>query len=447
MPSKPLQPEDPRLTAFLLGELPADEAAAIERAVAADPALALSIKELESVQRLLSNSLAPDTARLLPRQREAILRAARHADEGGKIVPLPSQRRSAKSILIPLAAAAMITLAVFLVLRLPSGPPPTAKNTPPPKESPAVLPLEVALLPAPGPEDHGSSPSDARPTAASDLEKSATTQSTALRENPDSFLRNVAERLAASPLPDEKLLPRLQPRSPVIATDHPMLPLPVHVGNASLGWISRSVRDAHKRPPTAAVRLEEMLNHFALRPAGATAIAQGVTLSTEIMSCPWKPSSSLLLVSFRGHKETARDLKANFCANPSAIRRYRLLGFSPVVGISASPLPAQLPAQGVTTLVVEVEPTGTSNQFGTIEWLVSGKVSPSLALVRQAESEPSDDARFAALVCTYALWLTGEAPGLIDADLVSALSRECSAEGMVADRADFLTLVEQSLNL
>jgi negative regulator of sigma E activity len=447
MPSKPIQPEDPRLSAFLLGELPSDEAAAIERAVAADPALALSLKELESVQRLLSNTFAPETACLHPRQREAILRAARHADEGGKIIPLPSQRSSRKSILIPLAAAAMITLAVFLVLRLPAGPPPTAQKPSLPNEPPAILPLEVALLPAPGPADNGSSPSDARPTAASGLEKSAATQSAALIENSELFLRTVAERLAASPVPDEKVLPPLQPRAPVYAADHPMLPLPVHVGRASLGWISHSVRNAHQRPPAAAVRLEEMLNHFALRPAGATAFAQGVTLSTEIISCPWKPSSSLLLVSFRGHKDAARDLKANFCANPSAIRRYRLLGFSPVVGISAGPLPARLPAQSVTTLVVEVEPTGTSNQFGSIEWLVSGKASPSLVLSRQAESEPSDDARFAALVCTYALWLTGEAAGLIDTELVAALARECAAEGIGADRVDFLTLVEQSLNL
>lgn len=447
MPSTPIQPEDPRLSAFLLGELPADEAAAIERAIAADPALALSVKELESIQRLLSNTLAPDTACLLPRQREAILRAARHADAGEKIVPLPSQRRSTKSVLVPLAAAALITLAVFLVLRLPASPPPTAQNPPAPKESAAPLPLEVALLPAPGPEDHGSNGSDARPTATSDLQKSISTQSAALRENSDDFLHKVAERLAETPIPDEQALPRLQPRAPVLAADQPLLPLPIHVGRASLGWISHSIRASHKRPPAAAVRLEEMLNHFTLRPTGATAISQGVTLSTEIMSCPWKPSSSLLLVSFRGHKEAARDVKANFCANPEAIRRYRLLGFAPIPGISSGPLPARLPAQSLITLAIELEPTGTSNQFGTIEWLISGKVSPPLDLSRKADSEPSDDARFAALVCTYALWLSGEASGLIDTDLLSALARECAAEGMGTDRVDFLNLIDESLNL
>jgi hypothetical protein len=442
-----LHPEDPRLTAFLLGELPADEAAAVERAVAADPALALSLKELENVQKLLSNTLAPDTACLLPRQRDAILRAARHADEGGKIVPLPSQRRSAKSILIPLAAAALITLAVFLILRLPAGPPPSVNKPPSGGEESGELPLQVALLPAPGPVDSGSAPADARPTAASDLANSAAAQSAGLRENSDAFLQKVADRLAKIPLPDEKSLPPLRPRAPVNAAEHPLLALPVLAGRSSLGWVAHSIRDQHKRPPTSAVRLEEMLNQFTLRPAGAAAIAQGVTLSTETMSCPWKPSSTLLLVSFRGHKDAARDINASFRADPAATRRYRLLGFSPVTGILTGPLPTRLPAQGISTLVIEIEPTGTSSTPGSIEWAVSGQAAPPVLLTRQADAEPSDDARFAALVCTYALWLSGDSSSLIDTDLVSALARECAAEGMVADRVDFLNLIDQSLNL
>lgn len=442
-----LHPEDPRLTAFLLGELPADEAAAIERAVAADPALAISLKELENIQRLLSNTLAPETACLLPRQRDAILRAARHADDGGKIVPLPSQRRSAKSILIPLAAAALITLAVFLILRLPAGPPPLADKPPAKEETSGILPLEIALLPAPGPLDSGSAPSDARPTAASDLAKSAAAHSAALREDSEAFLSKVAERLAKTPLPDEKSLPPLRPRSPVNAADYPLLPLPLLAGRSSLGWVAQSIREQHKRPPAAAVRLEEMLNRFTLRPAGAAALAQGVTLSTETLSCPWKPSSTLLLVSFRGHKDAAREVSASFHADPAATRRYRLLGFSSVVGVPTAPLPTRLPAQGITTLAIEIEPTGTSNNLGAIEWAVSGQAAPPVTLSRQPDAEPSDDARFAALVCTYSLWLSGDSSGLIDTDLVSALARECAAEGMVAERVDFLNLIDQSLNL
>ena len=74
-----LDPEDPQLSAYLLGELSAEDASAVERAAAADPALGLALRELESTHRLLANTLAPGSATLLPRQRETIRRAARVA--------------------------------------------------------------------------------------------------------------------------------------------------------------------------------------------------------------------------------------------------------------------------------------------------------------------------------------------------------------------------------
>jgi hypothetical protein len=443
-----LQPDDPRLSAYLLGELPADEAAAVERAVAADPALGLAMRELESVQRLLTNTLSPGAATLLPMQRENILRAARHADESGKIVLLSSRRSLVKTLLIPLAAAAMITLAVFILLQLPGGRDLNASN--PSKDSvpPGTLPLEVALLPAPGPPD-ASNPgtTEARPTASSNLSKAAAARSDALQENGDLFLRKVAERLAQIPPPTEKELPPLVHRGSVIAAEQASLPLPVHTGRSSLAWITRSIREDHKRPPANAVRLEEVLNQFTLRPAGAAAIAQGVTLSTETVVCPWKPSATLLLVSFRGANDANCDVTATFQASPTAVQRFRLLGFSPVPGLPPGPLPTRLPAKTITSLVIEIEPSTPAGDLGTIEWSVNGQQAAPVLIARQGDAEPSDDIRFAALVCTYAQWLVGQPSGLIDADLLAALARENATESLAADRIDFLNLIDQSLNL
>jgi negative regulator of sigma E activity len=444
-----LHPEDPRLTAYLLGELPADEASAVERAVAADPAMGLALRELENTQRLLTNTLSPGSARLLPLQREHILRAARHADESGKITTLASRRRPLQSLLIPLAAAAMIALAIVVLVQLPAGNNHSAA-TPRPADADlsGKLPLEVALLPAPGPADaSGSGASEARPTASSDLAKSAAARSTALQENGDLFLRKVAERLSESPAPAATDFPKLRPRGSVAAAGNPSLALPVHTGRASLGWISRSIRQDKKRPPANAVRLEEILNDFALRPAGAAAISQGVTLSTEAVSCPWKPSATLLLVSFRGAGDTAREVAATFLANTANVRQYRLLGFAPVAGLAPGPLPSRLPAKSVTTLAVEIEPSTATGDLGTIQWSVNGQPAAPVALARHGGTEPSDDARFATLVCTYAQWLTGEPSGLIDADLLAALARETASEALPADRIDFLNLIDQSLNL
>ena len=70
-----LHPDDPRLSAWVLGELPADEAAEVARAVAADPALQAAAGELRGVCDFLDGTFAAPVLR--PEQREAVRRAGR----------------------------------------------------------------------------------------------------------------------------------------------------------------------------------------------------------------------------------------------------------------------------------------------------------------------------------------------------------------------------------
>jgi hypothetical protein len=442
-----LHPEDPRLTALLMGELSADEATAVRHAVAADPALGLALRELESMQEFLTDTLAPKNLSLLPRQRDAILQAARHADSSGKVIPLQSQRKSLKPLLIPLAAAAVILPLIFLLSQFPGEVQPTVADAPAPEPvPPAELPLEVALFPAPGPADAVTgATATARPTASAGLVRTSQARAAAMEENGDLFLRKVAERLAAAPPPQPEQLPLMRPRRPVIAADQPELQLPVHAGRASLDWVTRSIREDRKRPPVEAVRLEEILNHFTLRPAGPTAIARGVTLSTELIACPWRPSSLLLIVSFRGAANETRNISARLQANPAATQRYRLLGFANIPGLPPGPLPTRLPPANITSLAIEIEPSNPTEVLGTIHWTVDGEAAPPVPIQHQSDAEPSDDARFAALICTYAQWLTDELPGAIDTDLLAALARENVSDSLTADRTDFLNLIDQSL--
>ena len=64
-----LEPNDPRLSTWVLGELPADEAEEVARAVNADPALQAAAAELRAVGEFLSGTLAASSLR--PDQREA----------------------------------------------------------------------------------------------------------------------------------------------------------------------------------------------------------------------------------------------------------------------------------------------------------------------------------------------------------------------------------------
>jgi hypothetical protein len=141
------------------------------------------------------------------------------------------------------------------------------------------------------------------------------------------------------------------------------------------------------------------------------------------------------------------EIKITFHPDSANIFRCRLLGFHPIEGRTPGSLPATLPANAVTTLALVIEPSAPAGNFGSLEWSTDDKSAPAIALVRKNDAEPSDDARFAALVCTYAEWLAGGQNGVIDAEIVAALAREIASTTLVADRADFLTLIDRSLHL
>lgn len=421
-----LHPEDPRLTAHVLGELGQEEAAAVEQAAAADPALQAEISEIRAVQRTLAQRLATGPEKLLPSQRENIRRSAREAAAAGKVISFSSLKEKLQPWLIPMAAASVLAIATTILLRMPQPPekPEVAAEKP-------AAPAVPSKLPAPGPAH-----------AASQAAVPADTHA-----DPE--------------------LPALVRRGSVKASEFPTLDLPVQTGKSSLEWISKAILQERKRPPHNAVRPEEILNSFQFRLTGTTSIARdrdqadwhpdqrdsGVsahiaTLSTEMIACPWKPSATLLLISVRGNPSKDSEIRISYQSNPGNVFRYRLIGFAPVEGAATSDkLPGKLSANSSTTLAIEIEPSKPGSELGSLVWSADGKPAPAIPLLHKSDAEPSNDARFAALVCTYAQWLAGEQSGTIDADIVSGLAREIASSDLPADRSEFLNLIDRSLNL
>jgi hypothetical protein len=94
-----------------------------------------------------------------------------------------------------------------------------------------------------------------------------------------------------------------------------------------------------------------------------------------------------------------------------------------------------------------MEASGNDPRLGELIWTVDGTEAPAISLIRNEENEPSDDARFAALICGFGLWLRGEEKPAVDDLLVLGLAREVAAESLVADRYDFLNLVDQAVKI
>ncbi len=423
-----IPPEDPRLTDYVLGELGTEDAAAVARAAAENPAIQAKIEETRAIQHFLTDRLALPADKLLPQQRENVRRSAREADRAGKTISFASFSAALKPWLIPAAAAAVLALATTILIRMTGDKPgPVAAKTP----APAVItPITAAVDPI---------PAAATPIAA-------------------------APAIIPPPAP-APILPAAVPHGSVAVAVAPVLRLPIFTGKSDLESLSKTIRAAKLLPTPSSVRLEEILNGFPLRLNGVTAIARGAaniwhpdnrdsgmsahvaTLSTEMIACPWKPSATLLFISLRGNARSASDVRISYHANPGGVARYRLLGFAPAAGPTAAHLPAKLAENSTTTLAIEIESSKPGGDLGTLEWSTDDQAAPTISLVCKRDAGPSDDARFAALVCTYAQWLAGEQTGIINADILSALAREIASPTLPADRAGFLELIEMSLHL
>jgi hypothetical protein len=441
-----LHPEDPRLTAYLLGELSPDEAAAVEHAAGADAAVRSALDETYKLQRVLMSALAPASTALLPRQRETIRRALRESANAGETIPFPVRKKSLPSFIVPLGIAAAAVFVSWLALRKPT---PDAAITPTAAadEPSSSLPYAVAILPARGPKPAGiSSPLNSAATKTQ-LSIHARALDTVLKNASSETLDRVARQLADAPLPDNSTLPELLPRDSVSTAISCQLELPVLAGRGSLGWIYKSVRDQRVRPSANFVRLEEILNAFDLRPSGTAAITKGASLSAESLACPWKPSATLLMIHFQGASDGPREVSAVLDLDPTAVATYRLLGFSPVRGLENGDMPSRLPAKTGTTLLVEIEPRANASLLGNIHWKVQQTDAAPVQILRKPEVEPSNDARFATLLAAYSLWLTHDQPDQIDTDVVSGLARECAASDLPLDRSELLILIGKTIEL
>lgn len=401
-----LHPEDPRITSFLLGELSDQDAEIVAAAIRDDPALQAACAEIESLRDTMRTTLERPRETLDESRREQILAAAREADRENRSLPIIRLRR----VVLPAAAAAVVAIAAWFAWN-------RAHETSP--RSAADAATDASETPA-------------RPSAPAD---------------PVAFpaIAGLAEF-----------------RNP---SGSPMLDLPVIGRTSGLQPIARSIREDHLMPQPAAVRVSSLLNSFPLHPEGATVVTRfpvnhwhpdnrsptvtthAATVATEVMACPWKPSALLLFVSFGGNSNVDCELRASFHASPSEVRRYRLLE-NPTPDPATAPAPtSRLHAGNSSLLAIEIEPAGTATDLGSIVWSVNGRPATTVPVTFDPSREPSDDARFGALLCSFAMWAGKNPDRNVDDEVVAALAREIAAENLPVERADFLILVDQSLNL
>lgn len=374
-----LNPDDPRLAAYLLGELNAEEAAEVHRAAVADPAIQVSLNELQKTMSFLSGTLGGlGDHRLLPAQRQQVLRAGREAEQEGKVVELPSAKRSARPWLTGLAAAAAVTIAAVVLNRM-GGERGTGVGS--------EWADEISLLPMPG------------PTAGEGMTMpgkgsfSETEMARQMESRGSQFLGEVARKLEQVRLPEADQLPQTKPLAGFSKAEE--LRLPVVLGSSSPAWVNRWMQERQEFPPKRLVRVEEFINAVSLRTSDEI---EGLRYAIQVMVSPWNPGSRLVALQLEAGGTEIRDLEIRSVESSPR----RVLGsFS---RRSDAELPTLLPPQRSTLVMLEVE--GETGSLGAIEIRLGGELIT--ILVSPESDEPSPGMARAVAMAAYALWLRGE---------------------------------------
>lgn len=359
MNPKTLSPEDPKLTAYALGELDADDCAAVEAALRNDPAAQAAVEEIRALSSRLEDALANEP---IEPATPFVAEPAPLSERPGKVVAFPyywvsglaaacfavllvlrptpteTAREAVAQAPVPAKRAAPATAApetrlvepglaadIAKARRLPSdslpeiNPAPAqtdglqlgrsvaanAAGVPVGPEIDAAAPVREPLLGTAEPAARVAGSREAR-TAFDGLPSAVLTDSRA-----DSMARRNAayspsldfaqNRPAEAPMVyNGAVVPSPSARGFLRVAGYPLSDVGLTVGTASYGNVRRFLQSG-RLPPPDAVRIEEMLNHFAYR-LPATRVDGPVAASVEVAAAPWNPSHRLVRIGVRGQE-------------------------------------------------------------------------------------------------------------------------------------------------
>ncbi|MEK7952462.1 hypothetical protein [Luteolibacter soli] len=364
-----LHPDDPRLSAWVLGELPADEAEEVSRAVAADPALQAAADELRGVSDFLNGTFSAPALR--PEQREAVRRAGRTT-----VVQFPVRKKAARPWPALFAAAAAIAFGVFVFSR-------------PDKGTDSEVVQRPQLAPA--------TPPTVRPHAPGSGD--GTTNSRHVHGTdggPDSALADFSN----VKLPEAAKMPAITPGQGATG-----LELPLVVGRSSYGWVRGWIEEKNQLPPKEVVRIEELANAFPLPPEEETRSFGGLRVACVSMASLWSGPGRLVGVQIANESDKA--LRVSWAFRPAPGSRDGGVRVLASTGGNAS-VPSTLPAGDRTLVLIELG--SAAGEAGDLVVSADGLTRRIPAVETKAPG-----LKQAALVAAFGIWLRGE--GINDARL------------------------------
>jgi hypothetical protein len=443
-----LHSDDPRLSAYVIGELSPADRAEVERALATSPVIRNTVNELRLVVGMLEESLGGNPLALDSLRRERVLSAARQMDAAELAIPLSSTRRSWRPWWISGAAAAGVAASLVVLAQISiDDKESVATNLPnpaSPEEAWQRKAREAALTPVSAPrvvDQAGETPRSVA-TAPAKVENPGEIDKPL---SDSEFLERVRREADAGVLPTASEFPQLQDNDfrPVAGVVE--VPLPLLSGGSSWTWIRRYIEERQALPPVNAVRIEEMLNAFHTQLESERG---GLALDVEVSDCPWDSTMALAMVRVKNDGSDAVNAKLSATLQGANVDAYRLVGYANFKDSVATDETTVLAPGATHHLLIELRTTGSGdpsvevalgNTKGTLR-ASSGTLQPW--------SAASADFRFASLTACFGKALRASPDSPEVQALRQHLALFSSSTGTIsAERTEALKLMRRSLEL
>ena len=313
--------DDPRLTAFALGELEPAEHVAVAAAIKDDPGAQAFVEQIRALGGELSVVLAKEP---LP----VVAKVENKAGEG----KARADYRSQKVVAFPYFIVAGLAAACFAVMWV---------NL---QRKRAASELEIARFErtyrakgidsiaverkAKGKESGGPL-GVLEVSLGDDVHTVAMPASSlgALEVNPE--VAESAKKFNTEAYADQA------DNAYLAVAENPLSTFSIDVDTASYSNLRRFLKGG-QRPPRDAVRIEELVNYFPYRYAAPKDAATPFAASMEVASAPWNPTHRLVRIGLKGRElspaerpalKIAKDVKLQVEFNPAKVKSYRLIGY------------------------------------------------------------------------------------------------------------------------
>lgn len=304
-----LTDNDPRLTAYALGELSRDEVEEVSRMLDANEnrLLKREVEGIDSLGIILANTLSSGGAerfKLKASQRDSIFRSAKAptADD----VSSTHQSAWRRPVLVILGAAALVTIS-FLVL----------DNV---DSNEDVLPnmAEVSFPDLPEDELH-------RPIQPSSAVWDGEASSSMVSSHGGGASHIITDKVVGGEINSGKLT-KLVEHDWVNRADQAVTRMPLACGKASWNLVKHSIEVGRVIPDKDAIRVEEIINAFNYDIPIDLELSF-VIAGVELVQCPWNDENLIAVILVKNKHEEITQVEAAVTFS-EAVEEYRLVGYA-----------------------------------------------------------------------------------------------------------------------